>query len=82
MEGLAEADFEEEVFVEVQHHSEWVVQDLQEPLLEELEQGEVIRSQMTAEKEVATQPAVDVIDYGTGADRSATRKSNISRRVA
>ena len=39
VEGLAEADFEEEVFVEVQHHSEWVVQDLQEHLLEELGQG-------------------------------------------
>ena len=39
-EGLVEADFEEEVFAEAQQHSEWVVQDLQELLLEELEQGE------------------------------------------
>lgn len=37
---LVEADFEEEDFVEDQHHSEWVVQDLQEFLLEELEQDE------------------------------------------
>ena len=39
-EGLVEADFEAVVFAEVQQHSEWVVQDLQEPLLEELGQGE------------------------------------------
>ncbi len=40
VEGLAEADFEEEVFVEVQQDSEWVVQDLQEPHLGELGQDE------------------------------------------
>ena len=39
-EGLAEADFEEEVFVEVQQDFEWVVQDLQELPLEELGLGE------------------------------------------
>ena len=38
--GLVEADFEEEAFEEAQQDSEWVVQDLQELLLEELEQGE------------------------------------------
>ncbi len=40
VEGLAEADFEEEVFAEVQQDSEWVVQDLQERLLEGLGQDE------------------------------------------
>ena len=39
-EGLVGADFEEEAFAEAQQHSEWAEQDLQEPLLEELEQGE------------------------------------------
>jgi len=39
-EGLVEADFEEEVFAEVQQDSEWVVQDLQEHHLEELGQSE------------------------------------------
>jgi hypothetical protein len=39
-EGLVVADFEEEAFAEAQQDSEWVVQDLQERLLEELEQGE------------------------------------------
>ncbi len=39
-EDLVEADFEGEVFVEVQQDSEWVVQDRQEHLLEELEQEE------------------------------------------
>ncbi len=40
VEGLVEADFEEEAFAEAQQHSEWAVQDLQGRLLEELEQGE------------------------------------------
>ncbi len=39
-EGLVVVDFEEEVFEEAQQDSEWVVQDLQERLLEELGQGE------------------------------------------
>ena len=40
VEGLVEADFEEEDFVEAQQDSEWAVQDLQGPLLEELGQDE------------------------------------------
>lgn len=39
-EGLVGVDFAEEAFAEAQQHSEWVVQDLQERPLEELEQGE------------------------------------------
>ena len=35
VEGLVEADFEAEVFAEVQQDFEWEAQDLQEPLLEE-----------------------------------------------
>ena len=38
--GLVEADFEEEAFAEAQQDSEWVVQDLQGLLLEELGQDE------------------------------------------
>ncbi|HUT12768.1 MAG TPA: hypothetical protein VMY42_19890 [Thermoguttaceae bacterium] len=38
---------------------------------EELEQGQVIRSQVAAEEEVVAQPAVEVLDQRTGADRLA-----------
>ena len=34
----------------------------------ELEQGQIVRSQMAAQEEVAAQPAVEVLDDGTGAD--------------
>ena len=39
-EGSVAVDFEVEVFAEAQQDSEWVVQDLQERLLEELGQDE------------------------------------------
>ena len=43
---------------------------------EELQQRQILRSQMASQEEIVAEPAVEVLDHGTGADRAAGQGGN------